>query len=188
MSSPKRAKAGMRILPRGYLSDARSEAPRALKHWKHASRIGYDSSADRYNRDAGCADQNEKHEVPYNMLAEWKALYERRQRESLPVYTIPHEVRHMKHARWKCRSTDAGSRQSAPRHWNHEEPNIDGEVEHVSWSSSSWSWHGLSWGSSSWSGRWQRGQFATARYAAIARDDLSDGGGMFRAASVAAHE
>lgn len=111
MSSSNRAKAEMRLLAvndekrlgflwrpttRGYLSDARRETNSALKHETSAAKNGYDSIVDRYNHDRGYTDQIEKHSVPYNMLVERDARYERRKREPLPAHAIPHQVRQMK--------------------------------------------------------------------------------------------
>lgn len=105
-----------------------------------ATKKGFDSIVDRYNRDRAYAVELD-HRLGHTT-----------KRRNIPFAGLYHPARGSAD---EVRSLGVQiDRRGWPPYWNYREPNSDGEVEHVSVAACLWSWDGSSWGSSSWSGRW----------------------------------
>lgn len=113
----------------GFLSKAREETKRALKHAVRARRDGFDNVIDRYNKDKVYDARMNSNGFNKTTMQEWDSLFLERETSPLSNSRTPFQKRQWNYASWDCRSTPTGGRNTAPHHWNYQQPNSQGDVK-----------------------------------------------------------
>lgn len=90
---------------------------------------GFGSIVDRYASNTVDADRIDLNSINQETMQTWHALYQKWERGPLPVHDMPYHQWQWKYARWDCRSTQVGGRNTAPHRWNCEERKSVGEFD-----------------------------------------------------------
>lgn len=117
----RRASRGSPHTNRGFVSRARLETKKGVKHGKAARREGYRCVVDRYIKDEMHRNCMVVNGVDYEAMQEWDRMFFERETTPGPIHGIPYELRKRKYAPWGSRSTTIGGIDTLPHSWGQDD-------------------------------------------------------------------